>query len=303
MDQNLAERLKGADDGSSVYRPRIDRAYGETRNFFSNKYIYMVISQRAGGLALGVNLTPTKVCNFKCVYCEISRDVQLPEEEVDLDRLSTELKKMLTFVQAGKVRELPEYRAVPEELLQLKMVSLSGDGEPTLCPIFHEVVNEVIHVRAQGDIPFFKIVLITNASRLDNPQVKKGIALLSHQDEIWAKLDAGTQEYMNKINRPSVTIDKVISNILEIAKERPVVIQSLFPMINDEEPPASEIEQYIARLQQLKSAGAKIQLVQIYSAHRPTATLELACRHLSLKALSAIASSVRSATGLRAEVF
>jgi hypothetical protein len=80
-----------------------------------------------------------------------------------------------------------------------------------------------------------------------------------------------------------------------------VIIQSLFPLLNGEEPVGDEIEQYAHRLNDLKQAGAQIQLVQIYSATRPTA--HPTCGHLSLKMLARIAERVREVSGLKAEVF
>jgi hypothetical protein len=79
------------------------------------------------------------------------------------------------------------------------------------------------------------------------------------------------------------------------------VIQSLFPLLNGQEPPPEEIELYVSRLQKLKNDGARISLVQIYSAHRPSHHPE--CGHLPLKSLSRIAQRVREMTGLPAEVF
>jgi wyosine [tRNA(Phe)-imidazoG37] synthetase (radical SAM superfamily) len=159
----------------------------------------------------------------------------------------------------------------------------------------------VVHLRARGRFPFFKLVLITNASGLDRPEVAKGLSLLTSRDEIWAKLEAGTQEYMNRVNRTDVALEIILANILLIARERPVVIQSLFPSINGEAPPLAEIDAYVQRLKELKAAGAQIPLVQVYSATRPTPHSE--CGHLPLRALSAIAQRVREATGLKAEVF
>ncbi len=149
--------------------------------------------------------------------------------------------------------------------------------------------------------PFFKLVLLTNATGLDLPHVQEGLKHFTRSDEVWAKLDAGTQAYMNKVNRAEVPLEKVLSNIATLGRQRPVVIQSLFPAINGEEPPLEEIEQYANRLSELKNAGAEIPLVQIYSATRPTPNSEFG--HLPLKALSRIAHTVRRATGLRAEVF
>jgi len=133
------------------------------------------------------------------------------------------------------------------------------------------------------------------------PGVRTGLRLLKREDEIWVKLDAGSQEYMDKVNKPDIKLSDVMGNILTIAKERPVVVQSLFPLILGQEPPESEIFQYVHRLQELSAAGAQISMVQIYSAHRPPHLPD--CGHLALRTLSRIASRVRKETGLRAEVF
>jgi wyosine [tRNA(Phe)-imidazoG37] synthetase (radical SAM superfamily) len=275
--------------------------FGEARNFLDNRYIYLVISQRARGLSIGVNMNPGQNCNFKCVYCEVARDAAVAECRFDVQQMSAELRRTLNLFQDGKLLERPEYRAVPEELFQLRMVTLSGDGEPTLCPQFEEAVQELVHLRAQAQLPFFKIVLITNATGLHLPGVQNGLRWFTAQDEIWAKLDVGTQEAMNRVNRSNVPLERVLTNIRQLACQRPLVIQSLFPLMNDLEPSTEEIREYINRLIELKTAGAQISLVQIYSAHRPTRLP--GCRHLSLKRLSQIAQQVRALTGLEAEVF
>jgi wyosine [tRNA(Phe)-imidazoG37] synthetase (radical SAM superfamily) len=215
--------------------------------------------------------------------------------------MAAELKQTLAFVRSGRLRERPWYRTLPDELLQLRHVALSGDGEPTLSPKFAEALQAIVHVRALCGSPFFKLVLLTNATGLDLPHVQEGLTYFTKSDEVWAKLDAGTQAYMNRVNRAEVPLEKVLSNIALVGRQRPVVIQSLFPAINGEEPPLEEIEQYANRLIELKNAGAEISLVQIYSATRPTPSSEFG--HLPLKVLSRIAHAVRDATGIRAEVF
>jgi hypothetical protein len=90
-------------------------------------------------------------------------------------------------------------------------------------------------------------------------------------------------------------------NILAVARQRPVIIQSLFPLIRGEGPPPEEIDEYVRRLQELQNGGAQIASVQIYSAHRPPH--QPACSHLALATLSGIANRVRKGTGLKTEVF
>jgi wyosine [tRNA(Phe)-imidazoG37] synthetase (radical SAM superfamily) len=275
-------------------------AFGAPRDFLDNRYVYAVVSARARGLSVGVNMNPDKNCNFRCVYCEVQRNGAVLDP-LDVDVMAAELRNTLAFVRAGRLRERPWYHGLPDELLQLRHVALSGDGEPTLSPKFPEALQAVVHVRALGGYPFFKLVLITNATGLDLPHVQAGLKYFTRSDEVWAKLDGGTQAYVNKVNQSDVPLEKILSNILMLGRQRPIVIQSLFPAIKDEEPPLEEIEQYARRLQDLKNAGADISLVQIYSATRPFVNSE--CGHLPLKVLSRIAQTVRQTTGLKTEVY
>ena len=281
-------------------RSKAGTAFGCPRNFLSNRFVYTVISSRARGLSVGVNLTPDAKCNFDCFYCEVDRRRAPTADDLDLDVLATELETTLSLVHAGKLSEEPTYALVPSELLRLRHVAISGDGEPTLCPRFREAVETVVHVRATGRVPFFKIVLITNASNLDS-EVQSGLSLLTRHDEIWAKLEAGTQAHMERVNRTDVPLEKVLTNILTMARQRSVIIQSLFPAVNGLGPSDEEVHQYVQRLKELKEAGAQIPLVQVYSATRPT--LHSECGHLPLRTLSQIAQAVRRETGLNAEVF
>ncbi len=295
MDAN--ERRKKAPARTNGF---VETAFGCPRDFLDNRFVYAVVSARARGLSVGVNLSPDKICNFNCVYCEVHRNGE-PPHALDVDVMAAELKATLNYVRSGRLRERPWYRALPDELLQLRHVALSGDGEPTLNPKFAEALQAVVHVRALGGFPFFKLVLITNGTGVDLPHVQQGLKYFTRSDEIWLKLDGGSQAYVNKVNRSEVPLEKVLSNILLLGRQRPVVIQSLFPAIGGEEPPLEEVEQYARRLADLKKAGADISLVQIYSATRPSANSD--CGHLPLKVLSRIAQTVRQSTGLKAEVF
>ena len=285
--------------GPNYHNPA-ETAFGCPRDFLDNRFVYAVVSARARGLSVGVNMNPDKNCNFNCLYCEVHRNGEV-REQLDVDLMAAELKKTLAMVRAGRLRERPWYHSLPDELLQLRHVALSGDGEPTLSPKFAESLQAVVHVRALAGFPFFKLVLITNATGLDLPHVQEGLKYFTMSDEIWAKLDGGTQAYLNKVNRSEIPLEKVLGNLLLIGRQRPIVIQSLFPAIGGEEPPLEEIEQYARRLLELKEAGADISLVQIYSATRPSANSD--CGHLPLRVLSRIAQTVRQTTGLKAEVF
>ncbi len=297
---------------TEVVEPETRATLG-VRSYLSNQLVYIVISQRAKGVSVGVNLNPDKVCNFDCAYCEIDptpptdRTNVTRKQGADVTVIAAELESMLRFLAEKDIRSLPGWANVPAELSKLKEVALSGDGEPTLCPNFEEAIQTVLHVRARGTVPFFKIVLITNGTGLHLPEVRRALKLLTSRDEIWVKLDVGTQAGLERLNRPvaglgcpAPDLDQIINNIIQLGRERPVIIQSMFPRVDKLGPAEDEVAEYLNCLRRIKAEGAHISLVQVYSVHRPA--VRSRCEHLSLKELSAIARSIR-ALGLKAEVF
>lgn len=288
------------DPGATAGRRLVTR-FGGARDFLGNRYVYVAVSPRAGGLTVGVNLNLDRRCNFDCIYCEVDRQTPQSHGACDVEAMAAELAATLERVRCGDLRRLPGFQDLPPELLELRHVALSGEGEPTLCPQFAEAVQAVVHVRARGQFPFFKITLLTNASLIDHPQVQRGLRCLILKDELWLKLDAGSRRVYDRINRSQIRFERILQNILLAAQQRPIVIQSLFPLIDGQAPSDEEIGEYAACLRELKTGGAQISLVQVYSATRPT--LKSECRHLPLKTLSQIAHRVRAETGLTVEVF
>jgi wyosine [tRNA(Phe)-imidazoG37] synthetase (radical SAM superfamily) len=303
LNQRSAKATGGNGDARDPVRSTVTpaTAFGYPRDFLENQFVYLVISPRAGGLSIGVNVNPVLQCTFQCMYCEIDRAQPARAARFDVEKMTAELLGTFGLARSGALRKRPLYAKLPEDLLQVRHVAVSGDGEPTLSSYFGEALETMVHLRVAGTLPFFKIVVVTNSTALDRPEVQQGLKLLTRTDEIWAKLDGGTQDYLNRVNGATVSLEKIMDNILLVGRQRPVVIQSLFPAINGEPPPAREIEQYAQRLKELKAAGAEIPLVQIYSATRPMA--RTGCSHLPLKDLSQIAKTVRRVAGLRAEVF
>lgn len=279
----------------------LDTAFGCPRNFLGRRHVYLVISPRARGLSVGVNFNPDRECNFDCVYCEVDRRVPLPVCDLNIHEMARELEEVLQLVDQGGLQQIAPFDSLPAALKTLKHVTISGDGEPTLCRSFLPAVEAITHLRTAARAPFFRLVLITNATGLDLPEVRQALKQFTPHDEIWAKLDVGTQAGLEVINRTLIPLDKILANILLIGRERPVVIQSLFTAIAGRRLPEAEIAAYAHRLKELKDAGADIPLVQIYSANRPSPNAQ--CRHLDLRELSGIARQVRAIAGLNAEVF
>src|SRR3954452_10674223 len=79
--------------------------FGRPTEFLGNRFVYAVISQRAHGLSIGVNLNPDKGCNFDCPYCEVNRNLTARDSTVDLDALAGELQNLLALTHEGRLGE------------------------------------------------------------------------------------------------------------------------------------------------------------------------------------------------------
>lgn len=263
------------------------------------RYIYPVISRRSRGLSIGVNLNPDRICNFDCVYCEVDRSFPPSFREIDLVRLEGELRYILADI--DNLFEQEEFRDVPPSHRRLNDIAFSGDGEPTTCPLFPETVGLVARVRRELGLDRVKIILITNATRLSEPRVAGALALLDRNNgEIWAKLDAGTQQYFARINRAPCRLEEVLENILSAAMLRPVIVQSLFIRLNGQAPLPGEIEAWLCRLRWLLDHSAKLAGVQVYTVARPPGVAGVS--KLEPQELECIAAQAR-ALGLNVEVY
>lgn len=272
------------------------------RTFHDNRFVYPVLSRRSHGLSVGINLNPDKICNFDCIYCQVDRTSQAETRFVELDAVLDELDALLAQVADGSLWEDPAFSAVPVDLRRLNDIAFSGDGEPTTYRNFDEIVERVAEVKARRRGRDPKLVLITNASMFHRPAVERGLETLdAHNGEIWAKLEAGTEEYFRLIERTVVPFERVLENIAAAARRWPLVIQGLFMRVEGEAPPESEIEAFCDRLCEITSAGGQLKLVQVYTVARPPA--ESIVTALEDRELQEIALRVRSRCGLATEVF
>ncbi len=260
------------------------------------RYVYPVIARRSKGLSIGVNLNPEKVCNFGCVYCQIDRRTPRDLSGVDIAVLRRELRYALLEALSGNLWEEDRFADVPDELRRVNDIAFSGDGEPTCLPNFDAAVRAAVSAKEEFGREDIKLVLITNASRLDAPQVRRILPQFDrHNGEIWAKLDAGTDEFFQRVNRPYpvITLRHVLENIRGVARERPVVIQSMFFRLEGAEPPDSEIDAYTRHLREIVDSGGRIKLIQLYTIARPPASATAAA--LPDDRLDALADRVRAA--------
>jgi len=248
------------------------------------RMVYAVRSRRSRGISIGVNLFPhRKVCDLDCIYCEV---VNAGDSGVEptTEQLRGELES--TFADIAAKREFEGER--------INDIAFSGDGEPTISPLFASAVEVAIDVRARFGPPSLKLVLITDALTLHRPATRAAVdRLMANGGEIWAKLDAGTDEYFRLVGRGKVSIERPFENIRELARTHPVVIQSLFLRVRGEPTPPEEVEAYVERLRRLVTAGAKLQRIDVYTVARPTE--EPWATALTRDEVEAIAARVRGA--------
>ena len=279
-----------------------------SREYESNIYVYPVLSRRARGISIGINLNLDRICNFNCAYCQVrKKQGKAPVcSEFLFSRLERELEQAVPFVASGKIFQIPPFSEVSPELRRFNDIALSGDGEPTLFPKFAEVVTLCANILKRhhldsGNDPV-KIVLITNSTLLHLDRVKRGLEVMdTNHGEIWAKLDAGTEAYYKIVSRSQVPFDQILDNLAETARIRPIVIQTLFMRLHGEAPPEAEIDAYIERLAQILEHGGQIKLVQLHSVARPPA--ETWVETLEKSSLETIAEKVREKTSLHVKVF
>lgn len=272
------------------------------RHWRNNAYVYPVVSRRSKGLSIGVNLNPDKACNFDCIYCQVDRSTPPTVRKVDLDVIRIELADLMDRALDGSLFEEAPISALPADQRVIRDIAFSGDGEPTTYSKFDEAVRLAAELKDARRLDDTKLVLITDACYLMRPRVRAGLALLdAHNGEIWAKLDAGTQAYYETVNRPNYPLSHVLENILDAARVRPIVIQSLWMRIHGVPPPEQELQAFAERIVELRTNGALFKLIQVYTIARETT--EAYATALSSSELARVADTIATATGVEIETF
>jgi wyosine [tRNA(Phe)-imidazoG37] synthetase (radical SAM superfamily) len=282
----------------SVHQLHVDHA----RRFEANRFVYPVLSRRSRGISIGVNLNPDKVCNFDCIYCQVDRTRQSETRFVEVDALLAELGEMLDFVASGAIYETDKFRDTPPELRRLNDIAFSGDGEPTTYRNFDEIIAACAKLKRDRGLDDVKMVLITNASMFHRPHVQRGLATLDvNNGEIWAKLEAGTEEYFKLVDRTPIPFQQILDNIAAAARVRLLVIQALFMRVAGEPPSPAELAAFCDRLNEITATGGRLKLVQVYTVARRPA--ESFVTPLADAEVDAIVRLVEERTGLAAAAF
>jgi wyosine [tRNA(Phe)-imidazoG37] synthetase (radical SAM superfamily) len=265
------------------------------RELDENRYVYAVVSRRARGLSIGVNMNPDRACNFDCPYCQVDRTTPGGPSRVDVPDLADELEDLLRRAGAD-LWATPPFDTVAPELRRLADVAFAGDGEPTTPSEFPAAARAAREARDRL-APGVPLRLLTNATLLHKDRVR---AALAEFDELWCKLDAGTEAYFHVVDGTRRPFQRILENLLLVARERPIVIQSLFLTLDGVGPDDTEIAAWADRLREITAQGGRIDHVQVYTVAR--APSDPRCGPLDPKHLEAIAAAARTA-GLSAAVY
>ena len=220
--------------------------------------VYPVYSRRSGGLSVGINLFPDqKSCPFDCPYCEV---FPFSSNAVfSLEQMESDLRFAIASAQKQNV--------------PVRDICFSGNGEPSLSPFFPDALKLAGTIRGQMAASS-ELVVITNGAGLFQPEVFSLLAqaAASPAFNIWLKLDAGTFGWYQKMNRTSISFEKLIAKIKEFASLAPFTIQTMLCAIDGEPPPLEEAQAWealVCELAEIAASGnSAIRKVQIYGKAR-----------------------------------
>ncbi len=294
-----------------------------SRMWKDNTWVYPVISRRAGGLSVGVNLNPDHKCSFACAYCQSGPQEGHESVPIDIDGVERELRQFIAFYKSGEFNKCDFFGHVPEDKKVLKDLCLSGDGESTIVKEFPEICKRMRQIQKEYEstvntdakvvagegakvvagLSDFKLRLITNASRLGNDKVEEALQyLLESNGEIWAKLDAGTEAWYKRMNRSAVKFSTILENLEKVIKRYPICIQTMLCSLQGDAPSDTEIEEYIKNLTRVYNAAPQNFVeVQLYTVIRQTATPDVL--PLPKEFLQAVADKITAVLPVKVRIF
>ena len=244
------------------------------------RYVYAVISRRAGGVSVGINLNPNNACNWRCIYCQVPELTRGTAPPIDLVMLENELRNFLHELLHGDFMQT----RVPEGSRRINDIALSGNGEPTSATEFVQVIEIIARVR--NEMPLrpssgqalsvdLKTVLITNGSLLFRSTVQQGLrnlALLNGQ--VWFKLDRASSVGMMHINDTHTNMNKVRDNLIASITNCPTWLQTCWFAIDGEPPTLQDENDFLEFISTLLRDNYKPQGVLLYSLARPSLQAE-----------------------------
>ena len=236
------------------------------------RYVYPVVSRRAGGVSVGINLNPNNACNWRCIYCQVPGLTRGSAPPVDLAVLEKELRGFLDGLLHGDFMQ----SRIPEGMRRINDIALSGNGEPTSAAEFARVIELIGRVRSEAGLPdTVKTVLITNGSLLYRGEVQQGLrAMAQLNGEVWFKLDRASEAGMKLINDTSISMDKVRDNLIAAISLCPTWLQTCWFALDGKPPSRQDEDDYLEFVSALLRDGHKLRGVLLYGLARSSLQAE-----------------------------
>lgn len=237
--------------------------HNHNRDSAGYTYVYPVISRRAGGVSVGINLNPNNACNWACIYCQVPNLVRGSAPKINLQQLESELRGFLSDAVHGDWLQ----NHAPEGARELQDIAFSGNGEPTSAgefPAAVEIVGQVL--QEFGLANTLKIRLITNGSLISHQPVQQALERMAvMQGEVWFKLDRATVDGMTEVNQVSDNMAAVKRRLIASAKLCPTWLQTCWFAIDGVPPSPEEIAAYLDVVREVRE---HIQGVHLYGLAR-----------------------------------
>ncbi|MEE9338102.1 MAG: radical SAM protein [Methylococcaceae bacterium] len=257
------------------------------------KYVYPVISRRAGGLSIGINVNTNNACNWRCIYCQVPDLIRGAAPEMDFLLLESELRFFLREVLQG---DFFDKFNVSQSLRVIKDIAISGNGEPTSLKEFDKVIELVGKVALEmGVFPKSNFVLISNGSLINQANVQASLKILNdYQGEVWFKLDSATEFGRRHINGSKQTTEKMLNNLNISTRLCATSLQTFMIDYLTEDEAKIEREAYIELLKKIKQQQITIKKIMLYTLARPSFQPEAGqIKKLDAKQMEKFAAQIR----------
>ena len=231
-------------------------------------YVYPVVSRRAGGVSVGINLNPNNACNWRCVYCQVPDLTRGAAPPINLEKLEMELRSFLQQLVYGDFMQTQ----VPPEARTIQDIALSGNGEPTSAKEFEQIIALIERVKNDYDLPKdLKLVLITNGSLINRQSVQSGLKRMAKLNgEMWFKFDRALSDERQRINSTQMSLKQIHKHIALAASYCPTWLQTCVFQFNGMPPSTQETTAYLHFLENLIKDKVPLKGVLLYGIARPS---------------------------------